>query len=42
MRAATQNLTRSRSWSEVAARHLEIYEEVRNGDRAAGGELRER
>lgn len=42
MRAVTQDLTRSRSWSEVAVRHLEIYEEVRNGDRAAGGQLRER
>jgi glycosyltransferase involved in cell wall biosynthesis len=37
MRAATETLTRSRSWSEVAARHLEIYEEVTNGHGASGG-----
>jgi glycosyltransferase involved in cell wall biosynthesis len=37
VRAAAQTLTRSRSWSEVAARHLEIYEEVTNGHGASGG-----
>jgi glycosyltransferase involved in cell wall biosynthesis len=37
LRAAARSLTRSRSWSEVAARHLEIYEEVTNVHGAAVG-----
>jgi glycosyltransferase involved in cell wall biosynthesis len=40
MHAATEQLTRSRSWSEVAARHLQIYEEVTSGNGAADGQLR--
>jgi glycosyltransferase involved in cell wall biosynthesis len=37
--AATRDLARERTWPQVAGRHLELYEEVRDAG-AAGGRLR--
>jgi glycosyltransferase involved in cell wall biosynthesis len=40
LRSSARALTRDRSWSAVARRHLEIYEEVSDADRATRGLVR--
>ncbi len=40
MREAAAGLARERTWPAVAARHLELYEEVQRGDSTARRRLR--